>query len=74
MWLAPRFAKDSEALRRERVRQLFVARCPVKRTANDVLNFFLWLKRCGPDLLPRDKEGDVYQQLKGDLDGIYLHE
>ena len=65
--------KDSDALRREHVRQLFVVRCPVKRTANDVLNFFLWLRQCGPDLL-QSKQGDAYQRLKVDLDGLYLKE
>jgi len=66
--------KDSDALRREYVRQLFVVRCPVKRTANDVLNFFLWLRQRGPDLRPRGKRVDTYRQLKGDLDGLYLNE
>ena len=66
--------KDSDALRREYVRQLFVVRCPVKRTANDVLNFFLWLRQLGPDLLPQGKQDDTYRRLKGDLDGLYLNE
>ena len=74
MRFSPRFAKDSERLRREHVRQLFVARCPVGRTANDVLNFFLWLRQCGPDLLPRDKPCDAYERLKGELHGLYLSE
>ena len=66
--------KDRDTLRREHVRQLFVVRCPVKRTANDVLNFFLWLRQLGPDLLPRGKQVDTYRRLKGDLDGLYLNE
>jgi hypothetical protein len=66
--------RDPDALRREHVRQLFVARCPVKRTANDVLNFFLWLKQRGPNLLPRGKRGDAYQRPKVDLSGLYLQE
>jgi len=66
--------RDPDALRREHVRQLFVVRCPVKRTANDVLNFFLWLKQRGPDLLPRGKQDDTYRRLKGDLNGLYLNE
>lgn len=74
MFFAPRLSKGSEILRREHVRQLFVARCPVKRTANDVLNFFLWLRSCGPDLLPQGKQGDPYQWLKADLDGLYFNE
>ena len=66
--------KDRDALRREHVRQLFVVRCPMKRTANDVLNFFLWLRQRGPDLLPQGKQDDTYRRLKGDLDGLYLNE
>ena len=46
----------------------------MKRTANDVLNFFLWLKQRGPDLLPRGKQDDTYRRLKDDLDGLYLSE
>jgi hypothetical protein len=66
--------RDADILRREHVRQLFVARCPLKRTANDVLNFFLWLRQRGPDLLPRGKKDDTYRRLKGDLAGLYLNE
>jgi len=65
--------RDPDAMRREHVRQLFVARCPATRTANDVLSFFLWLRQSGPHLLARSTQGDAYQQLKGDLDGLYLH-
>jgi hypothetical protein len=66
--------RDADAMRREQVRQLFVARGPVKRTANDVLNFYLWLRQCGPELLPRDKRDDAYQQLRSDLDGLYFND
>ena len=64
--------RDPDAMRRERVRELFLVRCPAKRTANDVLIFFLWLQRCSPDLLP--KRGAPYHHLKTDLDGLYLYE
>jgi hypothetical protein len=72
MLFAP--STDREVLRRDRVRQLFLARCPNGRTANDVLTFFLWLHRCSPDLLPPSKQGDPYQRLKADLNGLYLCE
>ena len=65
---------DPEGLRRDRVRQLFLTRCPKHRTANDVLTFFLWLHRCSPELLPPGKLGDPYQRLKVDLNGLYLCE
>ncbi len=68
------FSKGPETPRRERIRQLFVVRCPTQRTANDVLNFFLWLRECAPDLLPEDKRGDAYQRLKADLHGLFLNE
>jgi len=66
--------KDRDTLRREHVREWFVVRCPVNRTGNDVLNFFLWLRQLGPDLLPQGKQDDTYRRLKGDLDGLYLNE
>lgn len=74
MFVAPAFSTGSETLRRERIRQLFVVRCPAQRTANDVLNFFLWLRQCAPDLLPEDTRGDAYQRLKAALDGLFLNE
>ena len=73
MLFAPR-KSDPDALRREHVRQLFVVRCPLQRTANDVLNFFLWLRHRSPDLLPRGKQDETYLRLKGDLDGLYVNE
>jgi hypothetical protein len=72
MSLNPR--TDSEVLRRDSVRQMFLARCPSGRTVNDVLTFFRWLNRRCPDLLPPGKLGDPYQHLKVDLIGLYLHE
>lgn len=74
MFVAPRLSKGSETLRRERIRQLFVARCPAQRTANDVLNFFLWLRQCAPDLLPEDRQGDAYKRVKAALHGLFLNE
>lgn len=74
MFVAPRLSKGSERLRREHIRQLFVARCPEQRTANDVLSFFLWLRQCAPDLLPEDRPGDAYQHLKAALAGLFLNE
>jgi hypothetical protein len=63
---------NPEILRRERVRQLFVARYSVDRTGNDVLNFFLCLQSHNPDLLLHEKHDERYQRLKGDLSGLYL--
>lgn len=74
MSVAPGFSKGPETPRRERIRELFVARCPAQRTANDVLNFFLWLRQCAPDLLPEDRRGDAYQRLKAALHGLFLNE
>ena len=52
------------------MRQLFVARHPNNRTANDVLVFFGWLQQHSADLLPPG-QGDPYQHLKVDLSGLY---
>jgi hypothetical protein len=57
-----------------RVRQLFVARYPRERTANQVLAFFLWLQHHNPDLLPSGRQDNRYQGLKADLSGLYLQE
>ena len=74
MFLALRLSTGSAMLRRTHIRELFLARCPVQRTANDVLNFFLWLRQCAPDLLPEDGQGDAYRRLKAALDGLFLNE
>ena len=63
---------DSEAVRQARVRQLFIARYHRdNRTANYVLAFFGWLQAHFPELLPKRKQGDHYQHLKRDLNGLY---
>ena len=74
MLLPRRVHGDPELLRRERVRQLFVIRYSVERTANDVLNFFLWLQSHHPDLLLHGNHDEPYKRLKGDLSGLYLCE
>ena len=65
---------DVKDVRVIRVRQLFVARYPRERTANQVLAFFLWLQHHNPDLLPPGKQDNLYQGLKADLIGLYLRE
>jgi len=63
--------KGSDAVRRERVRQLFEARHGEERTETGVLLFFAWLEKHHRELLPLEKQGDLYQHLKGDLEGLY---
>ncbi len=70
-------AKEAEAVRRARVRQLFKARPfsgPLQRiedrTENEVLTFYGWLQHHHPELLPKSR-GDVYKHLKVDLSGLY---
>ena len=60
--------KDRDTLRRVHVRQLFVVRCPVQRTANDVLNFFLWLRQRGPDLT----QVHLQHELESNNYGVFL--
>jgi len=62
---------DPDAVRRVRVRQLFQARPANEHTENGVLLFFGWLKQNHPALLPQGKQGDPYQHLKSDLQGLY---
>ena len=66
--------KDGKDVRMIRVRQLFVVRYPLERTANDVLAFFLWLQHHNPDLLPLGERDDLCQRLKVELAGLYLRE
>jgi hypothetical protein len=53
------------------VRQLFEARYGEERTETGVLLFFAWLEKHHRELLPLEKQGDLYQHLKGDLEGLY---
>jgi hypothetical protein len=66
--------KDVKVVRVTRLRQLFVARYPLERTANDVLAFSLWLQHHNSDLLPLGQRDDLCQRLKVDLAGLYLRE
>ena len=60
-----------EGVRRVRVRQLFTARYPNEPTTNEVSAFFGWLAGHYPHLVPREKQGDPYQQLQSDLQGLF---
>lgn len=63
---------DPEAVRIAQVRQLFKAHYPnEERTGNDVFAFFGWLEGHRPKLFPKPKQGDPYQFLKTDLNGLY---
>jgi hypothetical protein len=62
---------DPEAVRRARVRQLFTARHPEKGTEDDVFLFLKWLQQRYPEMLPKGKHGDPYQDLRADLNGLY---
>jgi len=62
--------KDPEAVRRTRVRQLFVARPYGEQTETGILLFYGWLGKRYPELLPSEP-GDAYQHLKLDLEGLY---
>lgn len=61
---------DSEAVRVARVRQLF-GTVSYPRTRTGVLIFFAWLEKNRPELLPKDKVGDPFQQLHVDLGGLF---
>jgi hypothetical protein len=64
--------KDAEAVRLNRVRQLFEARYTKKRSWNDVVAFHGWLYQRYPHLLRKPANADdPYQELKLDLDGLF---
>ena len=67
-----RMKKDTDALRRSRVRQLFQDLPADQRTENQILNFYGWLHKNRPELLRTLHERDAYQQLKVDLTGSAL--
>src|SRR5215469_11301851 len=54
-----------------RLRQLFTARHPKEATEDDVFLFFKWLQLCHPEMLPKGKHDDSYQDLTADLHGLY---
>jgi len=66
-----KFKDNSEAVRRDRVRQLFEVRYAEERTETGVLLFYAWLEKYHRELLPQQKRGDAYQYLKVDLEGLY---
>lgn len=61
--------KDSKAVRRARVRQLFESGL-YERTEIGIFKFHGWLQDHHPELLPK-RSGDPYQHLKSDLSGLY---
>lgn len=62
--------KDSEALRRAVVRQLYEGRPSRERTEAGIFLFHRWLAKRYPELLPQGN-GDTYERLKLDLKGLY---
>jgi hypothetical protein len=59
--------KDADGVRRDRVRQLFMAR--PEHTEAAILSFCGWLYKNHPELLPNGNDG--YQAVKVDLAGLY---
>jgi hypothetical protein len=62
---------DPEAAHVACVRQLFTARQPKEATEHDVFLFFKWLQQHHPEILPKAKHGDPYQELRADSDGLF---
>jgi hypothetical protein len=61
---------DREAVRVAQVRQLFEAGS-YPHSETGVLIFFAWLEKNRPELLPKDKFGDLFEYLKVDLAGLF---
>jgi hypothetical protein len=62
--------KNPEAVRRERVRQLYQTRPAHERTEAGVLLFYAWLEKRYPHLLPAGP-GNLSNRLKVDLNGLF---
>jgi hypothetical protein len=71
MQFARRSKRDSEVLRRARVRQLFETVLSAELTETGVLLFYRWLEKYHPELLVREEQDDPYQHLRMELEGLY---
>jgi len=65
-------ANTRDTARRNEVRRLFQTIYP-NATAAEVLTFFAWLEANSADLLPPDDQGNQFQLLKSDLEGLFGH-
>ena len=65
-------ASTRDTARRNEVRRLFQTIYP-NATAVEVLTFFAWLEANSPDLLPPDNQGNQFQLLKSDVEGLFGH-
>jgi hypothetical protein len=65
-------ANTRDTARRNEVRRLFQTIYP-NATAAEILTFFEWLDANSPDLLPSDHQGNQFQLLKSDLEGLWGH-
>ena len=63
-------ASTRDTARRNEVRRLFQTIYP-NATAAEILTFFEWLEANSPDLLPPDDQGNQFQLLKSDLEGLW---
>ncbi len=64
--------KDTEAIRRTRVRQLFQALPSKGRTEAGIMKFYGWLQVRHPQLFPRTRrDGEPYQVVMAELKGLY---
>lgn len=71
MPFARKSKRDSEVLRRARVRQLFETVLSAELTETGVLIFYRWLEKYHPELLVRKEQDDPYQHLRMELEGLY---
>ena len=63
--------RDSEVLRRARVRQLFETLLSEEPTETGVLLFYRWLEKYHAELLVRKEQDDPYEHLRMELEGLY---
>ena len=63
-------SNKQDLARRNEVRRVFQTIYP-NATAAEVLTFYAWLEENSADLLPSSSQGDQYQQLKSELQGLF---
>jgi len=63
-------ARTADSIRINELRRIFQKLYP-NATLADISTFYLWLQDNHRDLLPQPRQGDSYQQLSAELQGLW---